>query len=349
MISMQNIVEICERVFKVVEENNLDIRFFEIVTMIGFIEFQRQKCDYVLLECGLGGKLDATNVVIPPDVICSVIVSIGMDHMDVIGDTLEDIAEEKSGIFKTGVPVVLGPTCQGLKEIEKRIADTSCEITWVPKQDTHVKDNNFVVQNIIQIITMNETSPNLINLIAKVSQPCRFEKIINRPENIILDVCHNIDGFRAVLDAIRIEYPTVNNIKLVFGISKSKKLDQICELLENDKYVKDIFVVSRTHMRLYKAEDAYKCISKCGSSKLRDLIIDQQGPDTAITRSDDTQSDGTISQGETFVQNITKTLDTILENNQINNPECLLLICGSFFIMSDVKQYFGYDLEVDTI
>ena len=90
------------------------------------------------------------------------------------------------------------------------------------------------------------------------------------------------------MDAIRIEYPTVNNIKLVFGISKSKKLDQICELLENDNYVKDIYVVSRTHMRLYKAEDAYKCINKCGSSKLRDLIIDQQGPDTAITRSDDT-------------------------------------------------------------
>ena len=58
----------------------------------------------------------------PPDVVCSAIVSIGMDHMDVIGDTLEDIAEEKSGICKTGAPVVLGPTCQGLKEIEKRIA-----------------------------------------------------------------------------------------------------------------------------------------------------------------------------------------------------------------------------------
>lgn len=113
--------------------------------------------------------------------------------------------------------------------------------------------------------------------------------------------------------------------------------------MENDDYVKDIFVVSRTHMRLYKAEDAYKCVSSCGSTKLRDLIIDQHNPESMITRSDDTQSDGTISQGETFVQNITKTLDTILEKDQLNNPQSLLLICGSFFIMSDVKQYFGYE------
>ena len=75
-----------------------------------------------------------------------------------------------------------------------------------------------------------------------------------------MDVCHNIDGFKAVLDAIKIEYPQVNDIKIVFGISKSKKLDEICDLLENDQNVKDLFVVSRTHMRLYKAEDAHKCI-----------------------------------------------------------------------------------------
>jgi dihydrofolate synthase / folylpolyglutamate synthase len=63
-----------------------------------------------VLEVGLGGKLDATNVV-DDNVVCSVITSLDMDHTDVLGDTLEEIAEEKAGVIKPGIPVVLGPTC----------------------------------------------------------------------------------------------------------------------------------------------------------------------------------------------------------------------------------------------
>lgn len=78
--TMENIVESCNRVFKVVEEHDLDVRFFEIVTMVGFLEFQRAKCDYVVLECGLGGKLDATNIIDGPELVISSIASIGLDH-----------------------------------------------------------------------------------------------------------------------------------------------------------------------------------------------------------------------------------------------------------------------------
>ena len=79
--------------------------------MIGLLEFSKQKCDYVVLECGLGGKLDATNIIDVPEVVCSTIASIGMDHMDVIGNSIEDIAREKAGVIKKNVPCVLGPTC----------------------------------------------------------------------------------------------------------------------------------------------------------------------------------------------------------------------------------------------
>ena len=179
--------------------------------------------------------------------------------------------------------------------------------------------------------------------ISSTSQPCRFEVIPNRPEQIVLDVCHNIDGFRAVLDTIAIRFPNVNNIKFVFGISKSKTLTEIAKLLEETEEIKDIYVVSRTHMRLHKAEDAHKLLSVCGSSKLRDIIADPVSHDMLATRSDDTQSDGTISQsGDGFQQNITKTLDTILAQKEMENENSLLLICGSFFIMSDVKHYFGF-------
>lgn len=114
---MENIVESCKLIFKAVEENNYDVRFFEIVTMLGLLEFKRGKCDYVVFECGLGGALDATNIIDVPELICSSITSIGLDHMDVLGDSINDIAAEKSGVIKNGAPSVIGPTCAGLLPI----------------------------------------------------------------------------------------------------------------------------------------------------------------------------------------------------------------------------------------
>ena len=83
-----------------------------------------------------------------------------------------------------------------------------------------------------------------------VSQPCRFEIIQDRQETIILDVCHNIDGFKAVLNQISKRYPDCMNIKMVFGISKSKVLNDIVGLIEADAKIKDLYIVSRPHMRL---------------------------------------------------------------------------------------------------
>ena len=88
----------------------LDIRFFEVVTIIGFLLFRDAGCDYVVLECGLGGLLDATNIVTKDEVIASIITSIGYDHMDVLGNSLEEIAAEKAGVIKNGVPCIVGPT-----------------------------------------------------------------------------------------------------------------------------------------------------------------------------------------------------------------------------------------------
>lgn len=86
--SMEKVVEACERIFKAVEENDMDVRFFEIVTMVGLLIFKESGCDYVVLECGLGGSLDATNIVQEDDIQCCAITSIGMDHMDVLGSDL---------------------------------------------------------------------------------------------------------------------------------------------------------------------------------------------------------------------------------------------------------------------
>ena len=79
------------------------------MTAASFLYFREQKCDYASVEVGIGGLKDTTNIVMP---LVSVLTSIGMDHMDILGQTLDDIARDKSGIIKEGVPVVLGPTAQ---------------------------------------------------------------------------------------------------------------------------------------------------------------------------------------------------------------------------------------------
>ena len=78
--------------------------FFEITTMMGLLHFKNQNCDYAVLEVGLGGTIDATNIVSP---MMTCITSIGFDHMEVLGDTLEQIASHKAGIIKPRIPVVV--------------------------------------------------------------------------------------------------------------------------------------------------------------------------------------------------------------------------------------------------
>ena len=309
-----------------------------MVTIIGLLTFQKEKCDFVVLECGLGGRLDATNVVGYPDVLCSAVTSVGMDHMDVLGNSLESISKEKSFVIKKDVPCVLGPSCAMTSAFKARVAETGSPATWIENQGSFECENNLIVESIIGIVCASQKLPVPVGLSQKIAswrQPCRFEQIPD--SKVVLDVCHNIDGFKAVLKQIPASYPEVTEISVVFGISKGKRLDQIVELLENSPLVKDLHIVSRPHMRLYKCEDAHKLVASLGSTKLRDLRIDQEDNDT---HSDSASSE--IRQEN----NIAKTLDYVLGRQ---NEKSLVVVCGSFFIMSDVKTYFGQHMEVDNI
>ena len=98
--------EFFETVFAASQEHEIPTTFFELATMMGLLHFQRQACEAVVLEVGLGGLLDATNVV---DADVCVITSVQLDHMSILGDTVEEIAVQKAGIMRRGVPVLVGP------------------------------------------------------------------------------------------------------------------------------------------------------------------------------------------------------------------------------------------------
>src|SRR4029450_6151885 len=94
--------------------------FFEVGTAVGFLHFLRQGVDIAVIEVGLGGRFDSTNVITP---LVSVITSISLDHTQFLGDTVEQIAFEKAGIIKPGVPVVSGVTEPGPREVIERVAE----------------------------------------------------------------------------------------------------------------------------------------------------------------------------------------------------------------------------------
>lgn len=89
--------------------NQIPATFFELTTALAFLIFQEEKCDFIVLEVGLGGRLDSTNVISKP--FLSVITSVQLDHTHILGNSTEKIALEKAGIMKSGVNVLIGPDC----------------------------------------------------------------------------------------------------------------------------------------------------------------------------------------------------------------------------------------------
>mmetsp|Transcript_37519 Transcript_37519/g.57199 ORF Transcript_37519/g.57199 Transcript_37519/m.57199 type:complete len:506 (+) Transcript_37519:42-1559(+) len=107
IMSEEDVISRLSRVFAVMEEHDIPATFFEVTSALAFLHFAESKVDVVVLETGLGGRLDATNIVKSPSI--SIITSIGLEHTQILGDTVELIAKEKGGIIKPGRPVLVGP------------------------------------------------------------------------------------------------------------------------------------------------------------------------------------------------------------------------------------------------
>lgn len=125
---LSKLLEECEQV-----NGSAPITFFEITTAAAFLAFSRQRADYVLLETGLGGRLDATNVIKKP--IACTITPVDLDHQQYLGETLKKIATEKAGILKTGVPAIIGPQHDEVRETIERIGVEKNVALQVANQD----------------------------------------------------------------------------------------------------------------------------------------------------------------------------------------------------------------------
>lgn len=223
------------------EDNQLS--FFEMTVGLAFDYFAAEKVDFSVIEVGMGGRLDSTNIITP---LVSVITNIGLDHTQFLGNTLTLIAGEKAGIIKTGVPVVIGEYTDETKEVFIKTAQekkapiyfaSESEIQSYPTAllgDYQKKNIKTALQTITILqsdyhvpITKVHCEKGLTNVIQNTGLQGRWQQLRENPL-IICDTAHNKHGLEIVLQ--QIQKQQYENLHLVLGFVNDKNLDEILPL-----------------------------------------------------------------------------------------------------------------------
>ncbi len=172
---------------------------FELFFAIALIYFKQQKCKWVVLEVGLGGRFDATNTI--PSSIISVITTIDYDHTEILGKTLKEIATDKAGIIKEKSIFISAEQRPHLKQIFKRIADEKKTVYYfIPKQKSYIEYNRSLVHKIGEILKIEK---DIVEKgISMTKMPCRFE-IMQKSPLVILDGAHNRSKIKTTIDNLK--------------------------------------------------------------------------------------------------------------------------------------------------
>lgn len=218
--------------------------FYEILLAIAFIYFQQEKCDFVVLEVGLGGKLDGTNII---DSSYQIITNIGLDHTSILGETKEEILADKQEIIKNNSIVVSGieePSLQ--KIINKKIESTNSKIYFLNNNHNFNFDIKPKLLGLFQTKNASLAALMALKLKEKFTKinyqtistgitnayiPGRFQIFSNTPLGII-DGAHNPDKIKALVDSIKFYYPNKKFIT-IFRYKKRKDIFQSFEILKS--------------------------------------------------------------------------------------------------------------------
>jgi dihydrofolate synthase/folylpolyglutamate synthase len=327
------VVGFTERINPLIEE--IEPSFFEITVAMAFEYFAEMGIEIAVIETGLGGRFDSTNIIEPE---ISVITNIGWDHMNILGDSLEKIAFEKAGIIKEGIPVVIGEMTSDIEKIFRQVAaekNTSLTIASDNRQAIgwHWEKHELVVEvakksrsdhqhyhldlpaiyQTKNLLTVLETCSQLQQKGWKIDEKYikaglqktkeltglhgRWEVIHEHPL-IVLDVAHNVDGIRQILEQVEImdhEY-----LHIVFGMVKDKEPEKILALLP--KLAKYYF----TEAKIPRALDAATVKTSAEKFNLK---------------------------GEVYPY----VNDAIKAAREAANKHDMILVCGSIFIVAEVE------------
>ena len=223
-----------DKVFHADSDTNSQLTFFEALTAVAFIAFSEAKCDYAVLETGLGGRLDATNICVPE--IC-VITKIGLDHCDWLGDTVEKIAAEKAGIIKKGVPIVLGKNePEVIAVVKARASEVGAPFFYAPDMadeseipDGFSLEGAFNRENAVTAIAaLKVLKKGSRDGLSNVVWPGRFQRV----GRFIIDGAHNPPAARALAAALSKYAPFAGSVPtLIAGFCGDKDVDETLRIL----------------------------------------------------------------------------------------------------------------------
>lgn len=333
-MSHAELIDEVERL-KIVLPGVPEITTFEITTAIAFRYFAEQKVDIAVIEVGLGGRLDATNIVNP---VLSVITSLSYDHMNILGGTIEKIAVEKAGIIKPGVPVVVAPqaypqTYPILKTIAQERRSPYYQVTETLEfrsvkhslagQEFEIRKHTLKDESILLSIrllgfhqvenavtawsaleqlktlgySISKTALN--NGFAGANWPCRFEVIHLNPM-VVIDSAHNADSAEKLSATIK-DYLMGQKITLIFGASEDKDIQGMFRSLLGVS--DDIIMTKSVHPRAMEPEKLKIIAEECGRES---IAMDE----------------------------IEKAIDLAIQSNKSN----VIVVTGSIFVAAAAKE-----------
>ena len=247
-ISKRKVSSFVKRHKSFFEQNSLS--FFEMTVGLAFDYFSKEKVDVAVIEVGMGGRLDSTNIIIPE---VSIITNIGIDHTQFLGNSLAEIAGEKAGIIKYGTPVIIGETQEETKFVfEKTAKQKNAKILFA---DSLALDNyeldlkgSYQAKNLQTVlaalkvirdkelfkITEKNIKNGLANTIKNTGLQGRWQVLQEKPK-VICDTAHNVEGLRYVLEQLQEE--KYKQLHLVLGFVADKGLENVLPLFpDNAKY-----------------------------------------------------------------------------------------------------------------
>lgn len=333
MIAEQAVIDFTAHIQPLIEE--IEPSFFEITVAMAFDHFVKEQVDIAIIETGLGGRLDSTNIITPE---LSIITNIGWDHMNLLGDTLEKIAAEKAGIIKVNVPVVISEIIPETKAVfeetaraknaplyiashNKQVTDWKWEnhqlvITVAKEHSTDHKEYQLDLPGIYQsknILAVLEacqllhtkgwqiTDDIIHTALRKVKKLTGLHgrwEIIHTNPLVVLDVAHNVDGIKQLTQ--QIELTEHQQLHIIIGMVKDKEAEKVLTLLPGEAH----YYFTRAHIPRSLPEN--ELAAKAATLQLK---------------------------GETF-PDVNKALHTVLEKAK---PGDLIIICGSVFLVGEVN------------
>ncbi len=281
---------------------------FEIVTAIGFEYFKRCEADIVVLEAGMGGLLDSTNVIQAPELV--IITEIGLDHVGILGSTIEEIAETKSGVIKEGTKVLSFNTCSESENIIKKACMEKSVPLYNPDfQSIHLLNSSidglvvecgeyknllvpltgkYQLRNVAGVLKAIEILKSKFDIsdesiyegLRKTKWHGRFEKLSSSPL-VITDGGHNPQGIRAAVDSFKMHFGTEKAL-IVFGVMADKDVESIISMVS--EIADEVIAVTPDNTRAAKSDFLVKVLSEKGI-KASDGVCPGKGMEIALKES----------------------------------------------------------------